>query len=114
MRKSSSPDQSCQVAFTMLGFRSYPQGDASRTKAARALFVRHGAERTPEGRSLLLLRAWLSPTQWEQFVRKGYFEVVGSDSGKRYRIYTGASVNVCEIDDRGRPQTGLCFIPIGT
>jgi hypothetical protein len=34
-------------------------------------------------------------------------------SGKRYRIYTGASVNVCEINERGRVQEGLCFMPIG-
>jgi hypothetical protein len=82
-------------------------------RATRALFVRHGAECTPEGRSLRLLREWLSPAQQEQFARKGYFEVVGSDSGKWYRIHAGASVNVCEVDERGRPQKGLCFMPIG-
>ena len=60
-----------------------------------------------------MLREWLSQAQREQFARKGYFEVVGGDSGKRYRIYTGASVNVCEIDERGRIQDGLCFMPIG-
>ncbi|WFU18647.1 hypothetical protein [Bradyrhizobium sp. CB3481] len=77
------------------------------------LFIKHGAERTPEGRSLLLLRRWLSPAQREQFARRGYFEVVGSESGKRYRIHIGTSVNVCEIDERGRLQVGLCFMPIG-
>ena len=82
-------------------------------RATQALFIRHGAEGTPEGRSLRLLRRWLSPAQQEQFARKGYFEVVGSDSGKRYRIHAGASVNVCEIDERGRLQVGLCFMPIG-
>ncbi|NOJ40934.1 hypothetical protein HCN58_15205 [Bradyrhizobium sp. WSM 1791] len=82
-------------------------------RATRALFVMHGAEGTPEGRSLRLLRAWLSPVQREQFARKGYFEVVGSDSRKRYRIHAGASVNVCEIDERGRLQEGWCFMPIG-
>jgi hypothetical protein len=59
------------------------------------------------------LRRWLSPTQREQSTRGGYFEVFGSDSGKRYRIHAGASVNVCEIDERGRLQEGLCFMPIG-
>lgn len=82
-------------------------------RATRALFIRHGAESTPEGRSLLLLRKWLSPAQREQFARKGYFEVVGSDSRKRYRIHAGASVNVCELDGRDCPQEGLCFMPIG-
>ena len=60
-----------------------------------------------------MLREWLSQAKREQFARKGYFEVVGGDSGKRYRIYAGASVNVCEIDERGRIQDGLCFMPIG-
>jgi len=59
------------------------------------------------------LREWLSPAQREQFAKKGYFDVVGSDSGRRYRIHAGAAVNVCEIDERGRLQDGLCFMPIG-
>ncbi|MEZ2147294.1 hypothetical protein AAE026_34190 [Bradyrhizobium sp. DN5] len=97
----------------MFGFRPSASGVRSRMRAARMLFIRHGAERTPEGRSLLLLRRWLSPAQWEQFARRGYFEVVGSESGKRYRIHAGTSVNVCEIDERGRVREGLCFMPIG-
>jgi hypothetical protein len=97
----------------MFGFRPLPPGGRSRKRATRALFIRHGAEGTPEGRSLRLLREWLSPTQREQFARRGYFEVIGSDSGKRYRIHAGASVNVCEIDERGRRLEGLCFMPIG-
>jgi hypothetical protein len=97
----------------MFGFRPPPPGGRSRMRATRALFTRHGAECTPEGRSLRLLRQWLSPAQREQFARKGYFEVVGSDSGKRYRIHVGASVNVCEIDERGRQREGVCFMPIG-
>ena len=97
----------------MFSFRPLSPGARSRIKAARALFIRHGAESTPEGRSLLLLRKWLSPAQREQFAKRGYFEVLGSESGKRYRIHVGASVNVCEMDERGRPREGLCFMPIG-
>ena len=33
-------------------------------RATRALFIRHGAERTPEGRSLRLLRERLSPVRF--------------------------------------------------
>jgi hypothetical protein len=80
----------------------------------RALFIRHRDEATPEGRSLRLLREWLSPTQREQFATKSHFEVVGSESGKRYRIYPGLATNVCELDERGRLKTGLCFMPTGT
>jgi hypothetical protein len=82
-------------------------------RAVRALFVRHGAEATPEGRSLRLSRHWLSPAQGAQFAEKGYFEVVGGDTGKRYRIYAGAATNVCEVDVKGRQKVGLCFRPIG-
>ncbi|MCK1665555.1 hypothetical protein [Bradyrhizobium sp. 153] len=97
----------------MLDFRWLPPGGRSRLRATRILFIKHGADATPEGRSLRLLRKWLSPRQREQFARKGYFEVIGSDSQKRYRIYVGASVNVCEMDERGHLREGLCFMPIG-
>jgi hypothetical protein len=82
-------------------------------RAIRALFIRHGAEATPEGRSLWLLRNWLSRAQWAQFAEQGYFEVVGGETGKQYRIYAGAAANVCEVDEKGRPKLGLCFRPIG-
>lgn len=98
----------------MFGLRSHPPDERSRRTAARALFVMHGAARTAEGRSLLLLRQWLSPAQHEQFIRRGYFEVVGNETGGRYRIYPGTSVNVCKLDERGRPQYGLCFTPVGS
>jgi hypothetical protein len=70
-------------------------------------------KRTPEGRSLRLLRDWLSPAQRAQFAENGYFEVVGGDTDKHYRIYAGGLTNVCEIDERGRPKLGLCFVPVG-
>jgi hypothetical protein len=70
-------------------------------------------ERTPEGRSLRLLRPWLSPGQRTQFAKESYFEVVGSDTGKRYRIHAGAATNVCELDESSRPTHGLCFLPMG-
>src|SRR5258708_39920405 len=91
----------------MLRFRRSRPDERSRRWAARALFIRHGIERTPEGRSLRLLWQWLSPVQRAQFAEKGYFEVVGGDTGKRYRIYAGAATNVCEVD------LGLCFLPMG-
>ena len=97
----------------MLRFRPSRPGERSRRRATRALFIRHGIERTPEGRSLRLLRHWLSPAQRAQFAEKGYFEVVGGDTGNRYRIYPGSATNVCEIDERGRLKSGLCFLPVG-
>jgi hypothetical protein len=88
-------------------------GERSRMRAIRALFIRHGAESTPEGGSLRLLRDWLSPAQRAQFAETGYFEVVGGDTGKQYRIYAGTATNVCEIDEEGHPELGLCFLPAG-
>jgi hypothetical protein len=82
-------------------------------RAIRALFIRHGTECTPEGRSLRLLREWLSSAQRTQFAEKGYFEVVGGETGKRYRIYAGTATNVCKVDEKGRPKLGLCFLPLG-
>jgi hypothetical protein len=81
-------------------------------RAAKALFIRHGAEWTPEGRALLL-RHYLSPVQRRQLAEKGYFEVIGGDTGNRYRIYAGAAANVCEIGENGGPRIGLCFLPVG-
>jgi hypothetical protein len=62
---------------------------------------------------LRLLRQWLSPVQRAQFAEKGYFEVVGGDTGKQYRIYAGAATNVCEVDENGHLTVGLCFLPMG-
>ncbi|MGY3514054.1 hypothetical protein ACVIQY_007029 [Bradyrhizobium sp. USDA 3051] len=94
-------------------FRRSRPGERSRMRAAKALFIRHGAESTPEGRALLLLRHCLSPLQRRQFTQTGYFDVVGGDTGNRYRIYAGAAANVCEIGENGRPKIGLCFLPVG-
>jgi hypothetical protein len=101
------------VGPAMLRFMRSRPGERSRMRATRALFIRHGAESTPEGRSLRLLRQWLSPAQRAQFEQKAYFEVLGGDTGKQYRIYAGAASNVCEIDEKGRPKLGLCFLPLG-
>jgi hypothetical protein len=64
-----------------------------------------------EARGLRLLREWLSPEQLEQFDKKSYFDVTGCHSGKRYRIRLGTSLNIHEIDHKGCPQTGWCFVP---
>jgi len=48
-----------------------------------------------------------------EFAEKGYFEVVGGDTGRRYRIYAGTVTNVCEVDENGRLTMGVCFLPMG-
>jgi len=59
------------------------------------------------------LREWLSPEQLARFDAKRYFDVIGSDSGKRYRIRYGSATNVYEIDGDGRSTVGWCFVPTG-
>ena len=51
--------------------------------------------------SLQLLVRNLSPAQREQFARHRYFEVVGTESGARYRIRYGRALNVERLDANG-------------
>jgi hypothetical protein len=64
-------------------------------------------------RGITLLREWLSTQQRRQLDSYNYFEVVGCDSGKSYRIQHGVCQNVLELDTDGRPRMGWCFIPEG-
>jgi hypothetical protein len=84
-----------------------------RVRALRRLYRIYLQEKTPQARGLRLLRSWLSPTQRADFDSEGQFEVIGSDSGKRYRISYGTSANVHEVDQAGRLGAGLCFMPEG-
>jgi hypothetical protein len=60
-----------------------------------------------------LLREWLSAQQCAQFDAHGYFDVIGCQTGKRYRIRYGYYMNVEELDQEGRPAIGWCFVPAG-
>ena len=84
-----------------------------RARASRRLYRTHLLENTAQARGLRLLRSWLSPKQRAQFDADGQFDVIGSDSGKRYRIRFGTSANVQEIASDGRLGFGWCFVPIG-
>ena|ERR1700737_3506532 len=67
----------------------------------------------PEERGLTLLREWLSPEQRAQLDANKHFDVIGCQTGKRYRINYGSGTNVHEIDDTGRPIIAWCFVPSG-
>jgi hypothetical protein len=96
----------------MLFFRHRaPQN--SRLRALGRLFQKFRKENTPEARGLRLLRNWLSAEQRRQFDAEGGFDVIGCDTGKRYRIRYGISANVQEVDQKGTPLIGLCFVPLG-
>jgi hypothetical protein len=64
-----------------------------------------------ELRGIRLLREWLSAEQLVQFNKYGYFEVIGCQSGKRYRIRYGTVTNIHELGQKGQPKAGWCFVP---
>jgi hypothetical protein len=70
-------------------------------------------EDSAEARGMRLLREWLSKEQRRQLDAEGYFDVVGGETGKRYRVRYGTSTNVDELDKDGRPEVGWCFVPDG-
>jgi hypothetical protein len=70
-----------------------------------------GPAREPERRSLKLMRKWLSAAQRSQFDARGYFDVVGSHTGRRYRIRLGTSTNISELDGIENSVARWCFVP---
>ena len=62
---------------------------------------------------LKLLIDNLTAVQSQQYDRFGYFDVVGSKTGKRYRICHGTSRNVNELLEHNRLGAGRCFMPRG-
>jgi hypothetical protein len=64
-----------------------------------------------EARGLKLLKEWLSPHQLSVYESNKYFDVVGCDSGKIYRIHHGIQANIDQLDDNGRPICRWCFAP---
>ena len=67
-----------------------------------------------EERSQDLLRQWLSPDQADQYDKYQRFEVVGSDTGTRYRISRGTIMNIEELAANGYVTRRWCFAPEGT
>jgi hypothetical protein len=97
----------------MFSFRWSLAEGGSRVRAVRGLYQNFSDENSREARGLRLLRSWLSPEQRAQFDAQKYFDVIGSDSGTRYRIYYGIATNVHELDGAGRLRVGWCFAPLG-
>jgi hypothetical protein len=60
-----------------------------------------------------LLLKNLSARQRQQYEAFGYFDVSGSDTGRRYRIFHGRFGNVRELGPNDRVSIGKCFLPEG-
>ena len=70
--------------------------------------------RTPaEKRAVALLRSWLSPEQEKQWQSRGAFDVIGCDTGTRYRITYRGVMNVHELGPDGQSVKQWCFTPEG-
>jgi NAD(P)-dependent dehydrogenase (short-subunit alcohol dehydrogenase family) len=64
-------------------------------------------------RAYALFKAQLSPQERRQFEQHRYFDVIGGQSGRRYRIRDGTQMNVEALDSSGRWMSSLCFTPRG-
>jgi len=71
------------------------------------------AQQIREVRGIMLLREWLSPVQRAQFDASRFFEVIGCESRKRYRIFYGIAGNIYEVGDDNRLVVSWCFVPSG-
>jgi hypothetical protein len=69
--------------------------------------------RQAQEKSLALLRRWLSPEQAAQYNSKEQFDVIGSDTGTRYRIRRGDITNIDQLDSAGDKVCAWCFVPEG-
>jgi hypothetical protein len=77
------------------------------------LQVRSAAACEAHARGIQLLQQNLSPNQSAQYEQCGYFDVIGGETGRRYRIRAGCQMNVEQLDKKGRPKWALCFAPEG-
>jgi len=114
------------VMFVMIGFDEgrddvnaigihHPHApEAGPAAGFEALAALGAAESESEAKAQGLLKEWLSSEQLVQYERNRWFEVVGSKTGKRYRIQERKQQNVYELDAEGRPTRGWCFMPKGS
>jgi len=66
-----------------------------------------------EAKALTLLKEWLSPKQRACYERFRYFDVLGGDTGTRYRIHHGTQTNIEELSKTGQHVCKWCFVPDG-
>jgi hypothetical protein len=91
-------------------FRQFLANNRERRDLMRAKY-RESQYSETEVRGIKLLREWLSAEQLIQFNKRGYFEVTGCKTGRRYRIRYGSATNIDELNPYGHPKAGWCFVP---
>ena len=90
-------------------------GEFDRDSLAHLLgeFGGYGDDPKAVARGAQLLKDNLTPDQLAMYERERHFEVVGSDTGVRYRILKGRQMNVLELDAAGQQYRKWCFLPEG-
>ena len=68
---------------------------------------------TPSARGLRLLRENLTSSQLAQYDKRRFFEVIGGQTGRRYRVHDISTVNIEELNSEGKCVKKLCFHPQG-
>ena len=95
----------------MVGLRQHLQ------ELLQTFLARVAGPKTPkvvlEQRGFELLSQHLSPSQRRQYSLLRSFDVVGGDTGKRYRIRHGRLMNIEQLDQKGQSVMVLCFRPRG-
>ena len=71
------------------------------------------SRRQAEKRALTLLREWLTPDQLKQWDARDEFDVIGGDTGTRYRITRGTAMNIYQFGDTRSAVKQWCFAPVG-
>jgi hypothetical protein len=99
------------MGFLLRIWRGSP--DPPRFRAVRQLYRIVNIINSPEARGRGLLRRWLSERQLAQFDAFNFFDVIGCQTAKRYRIYYATAANVEELDKGGHPLMRYCFVPTG-
>jgi len=79
----------------------------------RAFFASLDDRNSPAERGTRLLKSQLTSAQARQYELFGWFDVIGSDTGSRFRIHHGDTLNVEEFDQAGKCLFRWCFMPIG-
>ncbi len=64
-------------------------------------------------RGARLLRDNLSPEQRAAYRNGSSFDVIGGDTGRRYRIHRASMMNIAEFDAKGHRVWTWCFCPEG-
>jgi hypothetical protein len=74
----------------------------------------YGPTDTANQRAMALLKTCLTPEQRQQYEKLGFFYVIGSETGRLYRIKHGTQNNIVEINKTDlRTVCGWCFLPEG-